>query len=193
MRRGAWHGSAWPVRYYPASPPASATTRPVQTLPRDSSPRTTRYPCGRVSCAIFPSSPAASPAGTSRPAGTWLCGDASRPNSGSRIRPGPRRPFPSRTPFSMRPPPNSQKPGNLQVRIRPGIGRSPPLLLSQAAGQPVSGHKQEHPADASRAREFRNFLIPRSNSAAETPVCSAPLAGVISVLRQVRIKRNMPA
>ncbi len=30
-------------------------------------------------------------------------------------------------------------------------------------------------------------------SPAETPVCSAPPAGVISVLRQVRIKRNMPA
>ena len=33
------------------------------------------------------------------PAGTWLCGDASQPNSGSRIRSAPRHPFPSRTPI----------------------------------------------------------------------------------------------
>ena len=32
-RRGAWHGSAWPVRYYPAYPRATATTQPARTVP----------------------------------------------------------------------------------------------------------------------------------------------------------------
>ena len=32
-RRGAWHGSVWPVRYYPAYPPAIATTQPARTVP----------------------------------------------------------------------------------------------------------------------------------------------------------------
>ena len=44
------------------------------------------------------------------------------------------------------------------------------------------------PVPASAAREG---VVP--TSPAETPVCSAPPAGVISVLGQVRIKRNMPA
>ena len=33
VRRGAWHGSAWPVRYYPASLPATAATQPARTVP----------------------------------------------------------------------------------------------------------------------------------------------------------------
>ena len=33
VRRGAWHGSAWPVRYYPASLPATAATQPALTVP----------------------------------------------------------------------------------------------------------------------------------------------------------------
>ena len=33
VRRGAWHGSAWPVRYYPASLPATAATRLARTVP----------------------------------------------------------------------------------------------------------------------------------------------------------------
>ena len=33
VRRGAWHGSAWPVRYYPASVPATAATQPARTVP----------------------------------------------------------------------------------------------------------------------------------------------------------------
>ena len=31
-RRGAWHGSAWPVRCILASPPASAATQPARTV-----------------------------------------------------------------------------------------------------------------------------------------------------------------
>ena len=33
VRLGAWRGSAWPVRYYPAYPRATATTHPTQTVP----------------------------------------------------------------------------------------------------------------------------------------------------------------
>ena len=33
VRRGAWHGSAWPARYYPASLPATAATQPARTVP----------------------------------------------------------------------------------------------------------------------------------------------------------------
>ena len=33
VRRDAWHGSAWPVRYYPASLPATAATQPARTVP----------------------------------------------------------------------------------------------------------------------------------------------------------------
>ena len=33
VRRGAWHGSTWPVRYYPASLPATAATQPARTVP----------------------------------------------------------------------------------------------------------------------------------------------------------------
>ena len=33
VRRGAWHGSIWPVRYYPASLPATAATQPARTVP----------------------------------------------------------------------------------------------------------------------------------------------------------------
>ena len=32
-RRGAWHGSVWPVRYCPAYPPATAATQPTRTVP----------------------------------------------------------------------------------------------------------------------------------------------------------------
>ena len=71
------------------------------------------------------------------------------------------------------PPPNSQKPGNLQVRIRPGIGRSP-----RAPPLP---------------REFRNFLIPRRTQRRKPHVWSAPRAGIIFLLRQVRTKRKITA
>ena len=33
VRLGAWRGSAWPVRYYPAYPRATATTHPARTVP----------------------------------------------------------------------------------------------------------------------------------------------------------------
>ena len=33
VRLGAWRGSAWPVRYYPAYPRATATTHPTRTVP----------------------------------------------------------------------------------------------------------------------------------------------------------------
>ena len=33
VRRGAWHGSAWPVRYYPAYPRATAAAHPARTVP----------------------------------------------------------------------------------------------------------------------------------------------------------------
>ena len=32
-RLGAWHGSAWPVRYYPAYPRATAAVQPARTVP----------------------------------------------------------------------------------------------------------------------------------------------------------------
>ena len=32
-RRGAWHGSVWPVRYCPAYPQATAATRLARTVP----------------------------------------------------------------------------------------------------------------------------------------------------------------
>ena len=32
-RLGAWHGSAWPVRYYPAYPRATAAAHPARTVP----------------------------------------------------------------------------------------------------------------------------------------------------------------
>ena len=31
-RRGAWHGSAWPARYYPAYPRATAAAQPDRTV-----------------------------------------------------------------------------------------------------------------------------------------------------------------
>ena len=37
-RRGAWHGSVWPVRYCPAYPPATAATLQVRTVPGAASP-----------------------------------------------------------------------------------------------------------------------------------------------------------
>ena len=38
VRLGAWRGSAWPVRYYPAYPRATATTHPARTVPGAASP-----------------------------------------------------------------------------------------------------------------------------------------------------------
>ena len=37
-RRGAWHGSAGPVRYYPESPPATAAVQRARTVPGAASP-----------------------------------------------------------------------------------------------------------------------------------------------------------
>ena len=37
-RRGAWHGSVWPVRCCPAYPPATAATLQVRTVPGAASP-----------------------------------------------------------------------------------------------------------------------------------------------------------
>ena len=37
-RLGAWYGSAWPVRYYPAYPRATAATHPARTVPGAASP-----------------------------------------------------------------------------------------------------------------------------------------------------------
>ena len=89
-------------------------------------------------------------------------------------------------------PPNQERPGNIQVGLRPGVAEAPVLLPSRAYGQPVSGiNKNTRHKQAARAREFRNFLISALDAAAEPPVCSAPPAGVIFVLRRVRIKRSM--
>ena len=38
VRRGAWHGSAWPVRYYPAYPRSTAAAQPARTVPGAASP-----------------------------------------------------------------------------------------------------------------------------------------------------------
>ena len=38
VQRGAWHGSAWPVRYYPAYPRATAATQPARTVLGAASP-----------------------------------------------------------------------------------------------------------------------------------------------------------
>ena len=71
--------------------------------------------------------------------------------------------------------------------------RSPVLLPSRAYGQPVSGiNKNTRHKQAARAREFRNFPISSLDAAATPPprLFRTP-AGVIFVLRRVRIKRSM--
>ena len=98
-RSGVFRGSGGPARCVAAYPPATAATPPVRTVPGAAShappgtpPSTRGQALGTGDPGhLFPPSPAASPAGTLRPAGTWLCGDASRPNSGSRTRPALRR------------------------------------------------------------------------------------------------------
>ena len=71
---------------------------------------------------LFPPNPAASSTGTLRPAGTWLCGDATLTSSGSRIRPAPRHPFQSRTPFP---------PFQCTTWSRPRMPESPKLCLRE--------------------------------------------------------------
>ena len=57
-------------------------------------------------------------------------------------------------------------------------------------GQTSTRHRPKHPRSSSPKRVWQ-FSHPPPAAAAKTPVCSAPLASVISVLRLVRIKRSM--
>ena len=96
-RRGAWHGSVWPVRYCPAYPQATAATRLARTVPGAAFPAPPgRPPFTRGQALrprdpghLFPPKPVAGSAEKLRPAGTGPRGDASQPRCGSRTRPGP--------------------------------------------------------------------------------------------------------
>ena len=99
VRLGAWRGSAWPVRYYPAYPRATATTHPARTVPGQHFPHHPVDLRPRDLGHLSPPKPVVGSAEKLRPAGTWLCGDASPPRCGSRTRPAPRRFSQSRTPF----------------------------------------------------------------------------------------------
>ena len=87
---------------------------------------------------LFPPNPAASPARTLLPAGTSLCDAANPPNSGSRIRPAPRRPSPSRTPFQC------------ATQNRPRMPESPKACLRERWTGSSGAHCR--PGSASRFR-----------------------------------------
>ena len=93
---------------------------------------------------LFPPKPVAGSAGKLHPAGTWPCGDATQPSSGSRTRPGLRRPSQSQTPFqcanwtlprmpgSPRLCPPERWTGSSGVRCRPGSGGRRPTVPRRA-------------------------------------------------------------
>ena len=150
---GAWRGSAWLVRYHPASPPATAGAHPARTVPGAASPAPPGRPPSTRGQALrpgdpghlFPPKPAAGSAGRLRPAGTGPRDDASRPRCGSRIRPGPRHSSPSQTPFQCATWNHPRRPGSprecLQerwtgssgARCRPGSGSRRPVDLAGLA------------------------------------------------------------
>ena len=158
VRRGAWHGSTWLVRYYPAYPRATAAAQPARTVPGAASPAPPGRPPFTRGQALrprdpghfFPPSPAADPTEKPRPAGTGPRGDASPPKCGSRTHPAPRRSSPSQTPFQCatgslpripRSPtgyPPEHWTGSSGVRCRPGSGGRLPKPLHQASGPRVS-------------------------------------------------------
>ena len=104
---GVLDRTASPARCAIALPPTTGATHWGRTAPVAASPGphgTPPFTRGQALRTgdpghLFSPNPAASSAGTLRPAGTWLCGDATLTSSGSRIRPAPRHPFQSRTPF----------------------------------------------------------------------------------------------
>ena len=151
-RRGAWHGSVWPVRYCPAYPQATAATRLDRTVPGAAFPAPPgRPPFTRGQALrprdpghLFPPKPVAGSAEKLRPAGTGPRGDASQPRCGSRTRPGLRRFSPSQTPFlyangslpRMPGSPTGYPPehwtGSSGVRCRPGSGGRRPSGFRRA-------------------------------------------------------------
>ena len=164
-RRGAWHGSVWPVRYCPAilKPPQQLPEPfPGQHFPHhpvDLRPRDPGH--------LFPPKPVA---GSAAPPSRHPRGDASQPRCGSRTRPGLRRFSPSQTPFLYangslpRMPGSGYSPehwtGSSGVRCRPGsvdgpvdfaglapAGRSHPLGAETVAAWSLAslGHRNLTP------------------------------------------------
>ena len=73
-RRGAWHGSAGPVRYYPESPPATAAVQRARTVPGAASPAPPGTLGAGLSGASFPPQACCRPsrkAPASRHRATW--------------------------------------------------------------------------------------------------------------------------